>query len=61
MAKYKKKKTIYAYIVATIILCLSSIISYHVNDWAWFSRSGSLVVIIGIILTSNQIIEHSRR
>ena len=36
-------------------------ISLELSDWSWFSRSGSVVVIIGIFLTSSQIIENSRR
>lgn len=36
-------------------------ISLELSDWSWFSRSGSLVVIIGIFLTSSQIIENTRR
>lgn len=31
------------------------------DDWSWFARSGSIIVIIGIFLTSSQIIENSRR
>jgi flagellar biogenesis protein FliO len=31
------------------------------QDWQWFSRSGSLIVILGIYLTSSQIIENSHR
>jgi len=35
--------------------------SLKLADWSWFSRSGSLIVIIGILLTSSQIIENSRK
>ena len=35
--------------------------SLSTHDWSWFARSGSVVVIIGILLTSSQIIENSRR
>jgi len=31
------------------------------DDWSWFARSGSMIVVIGIFLTSSQIIENSRR
>jgi len=61
MEKYRKKQTIYAYTLAFLILIISSLMSYKLKDWQWFGRSGSLVVILGIILTSNQIIENSRR
>ena len=36
-------------------------ISIDQNDWSWFARSGSMIVVIGIFLTSSQIIENSRR
>jgi hypothetical protein len=35
--------------------------SLEQSDWSWFSRSGSLIVIIGVLLTSSQIIENSRK
>lgn len=35
--------------------------SLNLMDWSWFSRSGSLIVIIGVFLTSSQIIENSRK
>ena len=37
---------------------LGALVSVELDDWGWFSRSGSLVVINGIILTSQQIIQH---
>jgi hypothetical protein len=36
-------------------------ISISTHDWSWFARSGSLLVVIGMWLTSCQIIENSRR
>ncbi len=50
--------TINAYAVATCTLGLGIILSVRQGDWSWFSRSGSLVVINGIILTSRQILDH---
>jgi len=47
-----------AYIVAGLIVALGVLISVRANDWSWFGRSGSLIVINGIVLTSRQIIEH---
>lgn len=48
--------------IASILTCLVSIwLSFISTDWQWFSRSGSLLVVLGIILTSNQIIENSKR
>jgi len=37
---------------------MGAFLSVELNDWDWFARSGSLVVINGIILTSHQIIQH---
>jgi hypothetical protein len=34
--------------------------SLHFDDWSWLSRCGSLVVVIGITLTSSQILDHIR-
>jgi hypothetical protein len=46
----------------SLIVTGSSItFSLRTGDWSWFARSGSLVVIIGIFLTSTQVIENSRR
>lgn len=46
-----------AYIWTFLSLSLGAAISLYEHDWSWFSRSGSLIVIIGILLTSEQIIE----
>ncbi len=50
--------TLKAYSVALLTLAAGAGLSLHLSDWGWLSRSGSLVVINGIILTSHQIIEH---
>jgi len=50
-----------AYIVALLTLLFGVVFSLNLHDWSWFSRSGSLVVVNGIILTSHQIIEHVGR
>ena len=34
---------------------------YVSGDWSWFSRSGAAVVAVGIVLTSQQILDHNRR
>ena len=54
----RKRNTLKAYTIASIILLAGSMISIQLNDWSWFSRCGSLVVVIGIILTSSQILDH---
>jgi len=53
-----RKFTLKAYTVASITLLVGAFLSINLNDWQWFSRCGSLVVVIGIILTSQQIIQH---
>ena len=50
-----------ALLLSFIMLNGGIILSLHLFDWSWFSRSGCLVVVIGIFLTSSQIIENSRR
>lgn len=50
-----------AYVVALLTLVLGVVLSINLRDWSWFARSGSLVVVNGIILTSHQIIEHMGR
>ncbi|RKZ90789.1 MAG: hypothetical protein DRQ43_10865 [Gammaproteobacteria bacterium] len=56
-----KKQTLFIYFLSAFILSLSLYLSYSNQDWQWFSRSGSLIVILGIYLTSSQIIENSHR
>jgi hypothetical protein len=50
-----------AIVLSILVLLGGGIISYEFSDWSWFSRSGSLVVVIGIFLTSSQVIENNRR
>lgn len=50
-----------AYTVALFTLLLGAAVSWRLSDWGWFSRSGSLLVINGIVLTSHQIIEHMQQ
>jgi hypothetical protein len=56
----RKRNTLKAYTTAFIILGSGCVASISQGDWTWFSRCGSLVVVIGIILTSSQILEHIR-
>ena len=48
-----------ALILSVAVSSLSIWLSIHYQDWVWFSRSGSIIVIIGIVLTSSHIIENS--
>ena len=47
-----------AYAFTALFLLLGLIASLSLGDWSWFSRSGSLVVIVGLVLTSQQIYGH---
>ena len=44
----------------SVFIC-GILLSIQRDDWTWFARSGSIIVVIGIFLTSSQIIENSRR
>ncbi len=46
-----------AYLWTSASLAGGVALSIYEQDWAWFARSGSLIVIIGILLTSALIIE----
>ena len=53
--------TRWAYASAAVAVATGIALALRSGDWDWFSRAGSLVVAIGIVLTSSQIIEDSRR
>lgn len=50
-----------ALLLSAVVFILGVWLSIDQNDWSWFARSGSMIVVIGIYLTSSQIIENSRR
>lgn len=50
-----------ALVLSATVFAIGVWISIDKNDWTWFARSGSMIVVIGIYLTSSQIIENSRR
>jgi len=50
-----------ALVLSATVFILGVWLSFDQNDWSWFARSGSMIVVIGIFLTSSQIIENSRR
>ena len=50
-----------ALFLSFIASAISVWLSLRLDDWSWFARSGSIIVIIGIFLTSTQIIENSKR
>lgn len=53
--------TLRAYAIAAVVVLAGVVLSLARQDWQWFSRAGALVVVIGIVLTSSQIIEDNRR
>ena len=53
-----RRFTLKAYSAALVTLFIGALLSIDLGDWNWFARSGSLVVVYGILLTSHQIIEH---
>ena len=44
-----------AFSVSFFILLFAILISYLLDDWMWFARSGSLLVSIGVITTAYDI------
>jgi len=50
-----------ALLLSFSVSAISIWLSIHNHDWSWFSRSGSLIVVIGVLLTSTQVIENSRK
>lgn len=48
---------LHAYLLTIASLVVGATLSILEQDWQWFSRCGSLVVVIGILLTSTQILE----
>jgi len=56
-----RRFAIRAYAIAALTLLLGLVLSVRLNSWTWLSRSGSLIVINGIVLTSHQIFEHMQR
>jgi len=50
-----------ALLFSIAVFIFGILLSIERDDWTWFARSGSIIVVIGIFLTSSQIIENSRR
>ena len=50
-----------ALLLSLLVFIFGILLSIQREDWTWFARSGSIIVVIGIFLTSSQIIENSRR
>lgn len=49
-----------AWTLAIVALASGVFFSFSTGDWNWLSRAGCLVVVIGILRTSSQILEHNR-
>lgn len=50
-----------AYLLASLTVGAGMLISAIAGDWNWLARSGALVVVIGIVLTSTQVLENAQR
>lgn len=50
-----------ALLLSSSVFIIGVWLSINQNDWSWFARSGSMIVVIGIFLTSSQIIENNRK
>ena len=61
LRKNMRLSTRNALLLSALVLAAGIGLSIEQDDWTWFARSGSMVVVIGIFLTSSQIIENSRR
>ena len=61
MKKTLRKQTLIIYLMSIFIILGSILLSFYLKNWEWFSRSGALIVVLGIFLTSSQIIENSKR
>ena len=64
--RFRRRLSHTANILVINLLAIASLVagawfSLLSGDWQWFSRSGSLLVVLGILLTSSQIIENGRR
>ncbi len=53
-----RRFTLRAYSIALLTVVAGVLLSLRLGDWGWFARSGALLVVNGIILTSHHIIEH---
>lgn len=45
----------WAFTISFFILFFAIFISYYLNEWLWFARSGSLLVCVGVITTAYDI------
>ena len=61
MKRHLMLSTRKALVLSATVFTAGVLLSMNQNDWSWFARSGSMIVVIGIFLTSSQIIENSRR
>ena len=55
------RQAVLAYALAVVTIIAGTLAGLATDNWAWLSRSGSVIVIIGILLTSTQILENNRR
>lgn len=50
-----------AYLLAGVTVVAGAMISMFTGNWSWLARAGSLIVVIGIVLTSTQVLENASR
>ena len=50
-----------AYLLASLAVMAGVVLSMLSGNWTWLARAGSLIVVIGIVLTSTQVLENTRR
>ncbi len=50
-----------AFSLASLTVAAGVLLSVFAGDWNWLARSGALVVVIGIVLTSTQVLESAQR
>lgn len=53
--------TRWSYLLVLLLLSGGVVLSLATDDWEWLARAGCAVVVVGVLLTSSQIREHSRR
>ncbi len=50
-----------AYLLASLTVAAGCVVSALSGEWTWLARAGSVIVVIGIVLTSTQVLENARR
>ena len=59
--KRLKKICLCAYLAVACLLIGFSYLSFITDDWQWLARSGCLIVITGMLMTSQEILSNIKR